>query len=76
MRKLSRIKSAEFVRRIRKLGRKSGSAVHYDARHGKGSHGRVYYGGRVTAIIDLKHEINPGLLHRMCKDLGIAPKDL
>ena len=70
------MKAAEFVRRIRKLGRKSSTLVDYDARHGKGSHGRVYYGGRVTAIIDLKHEIGPGLLRRMCKDLGIDPKDL
>ena len=43
---------------------------------GKGSHGRVYLGSARTAVKDLKKEIGPGLLRKMCRDLGIDPKDL
>ena len=70
------MRSAEFVRRLRRLGRKSGSPVRYDPRRGVGSHGKVYYGDRATTIIDLKHEVRPGLSRRMCRDLGIDPHEL
>ncbi len=70
------MRSAEFVRRMRRLGRKSGIPVRYDPRRGVGSHGKVYYGDRAATIIDLRHEIGPKLLRTMCRQLGIDPKDL
>ena len=70
------MKAAEFVRRVRKLGRKTGIPVRYDARRGVGSHGKLYFGDRAATIIDLKHEIGPKLLTRICRQLGIKPKDI
>jgi hypothetical protein len=43
---------------------------------GKGSHGKVYFGTAATIVKDRKKELGTGLLHQMCKDLGIKPEDL
>ncbi len=67
---------AELLRRITKLGRARGIAVHYDAAHGKGSHGTLYYGTRRTTLKDPRTEIGRGLLRRMLADLGLSPRDL
>jgi len=40
------------------------------------SHGRVYFGGRFTAIKDRRKELPKGLLRAMCRQLGIDPRDL
>ena len=66
---------AEFIRRIRKLGRKRGVQVEFVTR-GKGSHGRLYYGDRFTTVKDRKAELKSGLLHAMLKQLGLGPGDL
>ena len=44
--------------------------------HGKGSHGRLWFGARFTTIRDLKKELPKGTLHGMCSDLGIRLEDL
>jgi hypothetical protein len=36
------LKGSEFLRRLKKLGRRHGVAVSFDPKHGDGSHGRVY----------------------------------
>jgi len=43
---------------------------------GKGSHGRLYYGTRFTAMKDRKQEIGPGLLNAMLIQLGLTRIDL
>jgi hypothetical protein len=65
---------SEFERRIRTLGRKRNVPVSFDRSHGKGSHGRLYYGGRFTTLKDRKKEIGPGLLKAM--QLGLTKEDL
>ena len=50
----------EFVRRVRRLGRERGIAVRFESRPGKGSHGRLYYGERFTAVKDRRKEIGVG----------------
>jgi mRNA interferase HicA len=67
---------AEFIRRIQALGRRTGTPVHFDKRHGKGSHGTLYYGARKTTVKDRKKEIGPGLLAAMLDQLGLGKKDL
>ncbi len=62
---------AEFIKLVRRIGRKHGVVVRFDARHGKGSHGRLYYGDRFTTLKDRKKEIGPALLRKMPRDLGI-----
>jgi predicted RNA binding protein YcfA (HicA-like mRNA interferase family) len=67
---------SEFERKIRKLGRKRGVSVSFDQSHGKGSHGRLYYGNRFTTLKDRKKEIGPGLLRAMLDQLGLTRSDL
>lgn len=54
----------EFYRKIRKIGQRNGIPVTLIGRHGKGSHGRLYYGDAVTTLKDRKKEIGPGLLRK------------
>lgn len=65
----------EFEKKVRKLGRKNDVDVDYTS-HGKGSHGRLYYGTRFTTLKQRKEEIGKGLLRCMCGQLGIDPNDL
>ena len=64
----------EFMRRVRKLGRKSGRPVRVVSHRGKGGHQTLYYGDRLTVV--QTGEIGPGLLRAMCRQLGIEPGDL
>ncbi len=66
----------EFERKIKKTGRKNGVAVSFDTGHGKGSHGRLYYGSRFTTLKDRRKEIGPGLLKAMLDQLGLTRGDL
>lgn len=66
----------EFEAKVRKLGRTRGVIVSFDRGHGKGSHGRLYYGGRFTTTKDRRKEIGPGLLNAMLHQLGLTKKDL
>jgi hypothetical protein len=66
----------EFLRRLDKLAKARNVQVVYNPRHGKGSHGRVLYGPEFTALKDPKKELGPGLLNKMCRDLGIKANDL
>jgi mRNA interferase HicA len=66
----------EFEKRIRHLGRRRGVLVAFDRGHGKGSHGRLYYGARFTTLKDRKKEIGPGLLSAMLHQLGLTKADL
>ncbi len=66
----------EFERNIKRLGRKRGIAVMFDRGHGKGSHGRLYYGSRFTTLKDRKTEIGPGLLDAMLGQRGLTKADL
>lgn len=70
------MKGAEFIRRVRRLGKERGVVVLFDKSHGKGSHGRLYYGTRMTTVKDRKKEIGPGLLAAMLVQLGLTKSDL
>jgi mRNA interferase HicA len=65
----------EFLRRIKGLGRERGVAVHFEPRHGKGSHGTLHYGSRKTTLKDLRKEIGTGLLLAMLAQLGLSRRD-
>jgi mRNA interferase HicA len=66
----------EFERKIKRIGRQRGVPVSFDSGHGKGSHGRLYYGGRFTTLKDRRKEIGPGLLKAMLDQLGLTRTDL
>jgi len=63
---------AEFLKRLKRLGKKLGKAVWFDPVLGHGSHGMVYFGDKCTVIKDRKKEIGPGLLASMLRDLGVS----
>ena len=70
------MKGAEFLRRVKALGRRNKVACRWSAERGVGSHGTLYLGGRFTVVKDLKRELGPGLLAGMCRQLGIREEDL
>ena len=66
----------ELMRRLKRLARTRGIAFSYDPRHGKGSHGQVFLGARITTLKDPRAEISRALLHKMLRDLGLTLNDL
>jgi mRNA interferase HicA len=70
------VKAGEFLRRLRDLARRRTVPYRFVPAKGKGSHGKVYFGSRSTLVKDRKKEVGVGLLHQMCKDLGIDAGDL
>lgn len=66
----------EFIQRIKRVGRERGVPVRFESRHGKGSHGRLWYGNKFTTIKDRRKEIGKGLLSAMLKQLDLEPGDL
>jgi mRNA interferase HicA len=70
------MKGSEFLRGVRALARRSGIEYRSNPERGSGSHGTLYFGGRITVVKDLKKELGPGLLAAMCKQIGIRKEDL
>ena len=66
----------ELLRKLRRVARRRGVALHYEPRRGKGSHGTLLLGGRRTVLKDPRKEIGRGLLRSMLADLGIDPDEL
>jgi mRNA interferase HicA len=64
------------VRKLGRLAKQRGLEFSYEPRHGKGSHGQLLFGGRLTTVKDPKKEIGPGLLHAMPSQLGLTKDDL
>lgn len=67
---------AEFIRRVQRLGKRRGVDVRFEPRHGKGSHGRLWFGERFTTIQDRKKELRSGTLSAMLRQLGLRLNDL
>ena len=67
---------AEFIRAVRRLGRRHGLEVRFVTRRGKGSHGTLYFGERKTIVKDRKKELGCGLLSEMLDSLGLELEDL
>ena len=70
------MKGSELIRKLRQLAKEKGLPFEYEPRHGKGSHGQLRFGDRLTTIKDPKKEIGPGLLHDMLKHLGVDKDNL
>ena len=63
----------EFTRRAKRYAKRAGLDFRFVARKGKGSHGKVFVGGRDTIV--KRTEIGKGLLDSMLKDLEIPKED-
>lgn len=66
----------EFIRRVRRLGRQRGVRVAFVPERGKGSHGTLYYGERLTIVRNPRDELKTGTLHAMLIQLGLSRDDL
>ena len=66
----------ELLRRLRRVAKRQGLALLHEGRPGKGGHDRIYLGDRFTTIPALTHEIAPGLLTKILRDLGLQRRDL
>lgn len=73
---LTLVKGSEFIRKVGRLGRKQNVPVSFVPERGKGSHGTIYYGDRLTVVQDLKKELKTGTLHAMLRELGLNLSDL
>jgi mRNA interferase HicA len=67
---------SELLRRLRRLARQRELLFLYEPRQGKGGHGRIYVGDRFTTNPALTHEVAPGLLAKILRDLGLSKRDL
>ena len=65
--------SREFLRRARDYARRKGQSYRFDPTHGKGSHGRVYVGGRFTTV--QRGELKKGTLAAMLRQLNIDQRE-
>jgi len=72
----SHVTGAEFVRRVRKAGRRRGVPVEFVRERGKGSHGTLYFGDRRTTVKHRQAELGAGLLHAMLAQLGLTIEDI
>jgi predicted RNA binding protein YcfA (HicA-like mRNA interferase family) len=70
------VRGSELVRKLRGLAKQRGVEFSYEPRHGKGSHGQLLFGDRLTTVKDLSKEIGPGLLNAMLRQLGLTKNDL
>jgi mRNA interferase HicA len=70
------VKGSEFIRRVRRAGRRRGISVEFRPERGKGSHGTLYYGSHFTVLRNPKDELKTGTLHAMLKQLGLTLEDL
>ncbi len=70
------VTGAEFVRKVKKVGRRKGVSVQLIAERGKASHGTLCYGTRRTTVKHRQAELSPGLLHAMLAQLGLTLEDL
>jgi len=69
------VNAREFISRARKYARNHNLEFLYDPRHGKGSHGRVFVGNRLTTVKSANKQLGKGLVRRMLRDLDIHPKE-
>ena len=70
------MRGAELVWKLRRLAKMRGLQFSYEPRHGKGSHGQLLFGDRLTTLKDPKKDIGPGLLHAVLSQLGLTKNDL
>ncbi len=66
----------EFIRRVRRLGRRRGVLVRWQRKRGKGSHGTLHFGDRRTVVGHRRRELKRGTLGAMLRQLGVKAADL
>jgi antitoxin HicB len=70
------VRAGEFVLKIERLDRHRSIPVRFETHRGKGSHGTLYYGKRLTVVKDRKKELGSGLVSATLKRSGLRKRDL
>lgn len=72
------VNSDEFIRKVRRVGRKRRVETRLIRGVPKGGHATLFYGTRFTqvALHGSRREIPPKTLARMLKDLGLRKEDI
>lgn len=73
---VGRVSGADFIKRVKRVGKRRGVAVEFVKERGKGSHGTRYFGDRRTTVKHRQAELGTGLLHAMLRQLGLTANDL
>jgi mRNA interferase HicA len=61
----------EFIKMVKKIGKREGLEVRLESERGKGSHITLYYGDKFNVVKERKKEIGKGLYNAMLNQLGI-----
>jgi len=59
------MKGNEFIKRTKKLAKMRGVAFEWCPNMGKGSHGMLFFGDKLTVVRNPKDELKTGTLHAM-----------
>lgn len=70
------MKGNEFIKRIKKLAKERGVLFEWCPNMGKGSHGMLFFGDKLTVVRNPKDELKTGTFHAMLKQLEISEDDL
>jgi len=70
------MKGSEFIRKVKRLGSKQAVPVKFVVQRGKGSHGTLSYGDRMTIVRNPTDELTKGALHGMLDQLGLTLEDI
>ena len=70
------MKGNEFIRKVRRLGRQRGVRVAFVPERGKGSHGTLSDGDKLTIVPNPKDALKTGTLHAMLAQLGLTLTEL
>lgn len=66
----------QFIAAVRRIGRVNDVPVRVESGRGKGSHVTLWYGMRFTVVKDRRKDIGRRLLHAMCRQIGLDPREL
>ena len=68
------VSGSEFIRKVQGLAHRTKTEMSFVPQRGKGSHGTLYYGEKLTVVCSTRSELKTGTMH-MLRQLGINPKD-
>lgn len=66
----------EFIKKVQRYARDHDLSYEWHPDRGKGSHGVLVLGGRMTVVRDPRAELKTGTLHGMLRQLGLHLEDL
>lgn len=66
----------ELLKKLKKYAKKQNLAFHWETTRGKGGHGTVHLGDKLTVVPTAKGELKTGTQKAILKQLGVKENDL